>query len=36
LGLGESGLPFMSIPTLYKVLETLFDVLEGISISVAI
>ncbi len=36
LGLGESGLPFTSIPTLYKVLETLFDVLEGISISVAI
>ncbi len=36
LGLGESGMPFTSIPTLYKVLETLFDVLEGISISVAI
>ena len=36
LGLGECGLPFTSIPTLYKVLETLFDVLEGISISVAI
>ena len=36
LGLEESGLPFMSIPTLYKVLETLFDVLEGISISFAI
>ena len=30
LGLGESGSPFMSIPTLSKVLETLFDVLEGI------
>ena len=30
LGLGESGFPFMSIPTLSKVLETLFDVLEGI------
>ena len=26
LGLGESGSPFMSIPTLSKVLETLFDV----------
>jgi hypothetical protein len=36
LGLGESGLPFRSIPTLHEVLETLFDVLEGISISVAI
>ena len=30
LGLGESGSPFTSIPTLSKVLETLFDVLEGI------
>ena len=30
LGLGEIGSPFMSIPTLSKVLETLFDVLEGI------
>jgi hypothetical protein len=30
LGLGESGSPFMSIPTLSNVLETLFDVLEGI------
>ncbi len=30
LGLGENGSPFMSIPTLSKVLETLFDVLEGI------
>ena len=30
LGLGESGSPFMSISTLSKVLETLFDVLEGI------
>ena len=30
LGLEESGSPFMSIPTLSKVLETLFDVLEGI------
>ena len=32
LGLGESGSPFMSIPipTLSKVLETLFDVIEGI------
>jgi hypothetical protein len=30
LGLGESGSPFMSIPTLSDVLETLFDVLEGI------
>ena len=30
LGLGESGSPFMSVPTLSKVLETLFDVLEGI------
>ncbi|KAH9961862.1 hypothetical protein BGW80DRAFT_1357311 [Lactifluus volemus] len=28
LGLGESGSPFASIPTLSKVLETLFDVLE--------
>ena len=36
LGLGESGSPFTSIPTLYNVLETLFDVLEGISISVVI
>jgi hypothetical protein len=36
LGLEESGLPFTSIPTLHEVLETLFDVLEGISISVAI
>jgi len=36
LGLGERGLPFTSISTPYKVLETLFDVLEGISISVAI
>ena len=35
LGLGESGSPFTSIPTLSKVLETLFDVLEGIWISVA-
>ena len=30
LGLGESGSPFTSIPTLSKVLETLFDVIEGI------
>ena len=30
LGLRESGSPFMNIPTLSKVLETLFDVLEGI------
>jgi hypothetical protein len=30
LGLGESGSPFTSIPTLSNVLETLFDVLEGI------
>ncbi len=30
LGLGESGSPFTSIPTLSKVLETLFDALEGI------
>ena len=30
LGLGESGSPFMSIPTLSDMLETLFDVLEGI------
>jgi hypothetical protein len=30
LGLGESGSPFTSIPTLSKVLETLFDLLEGI------
>ena len=36
LGLRESGSRFTSIPTLSKVLETLFDVLEGISISVAI
>ena len=35
LGLGESGSPFTSIPTLHEVLETLFDVLEGISIPVA-
>ena len=30
LGLRGSGSPFTSIPTLSKVLETLFDVLEGI------
>jgi hypothetical protein len=30
LALGESGSPFMSIPTVSEVLETLFDVLEGI------
>ena len=30
LGLGESGSPFMSIPTLSDMLETSFDVLEGI------
>ena len=30
LGLGECGSPFTSIPTLSKVLEMLFDVLEGI------
>jgi hypothetical protein len=30
LGLAESGSPFMSIPTLSNMLETLFDVLEGI------
>ena len=30
LGLRESGCLFMGIPTLYEVLETLFDVLEGI------
>lgn len=35
LGLIESGSPFMSLPTLSKVLETLFDVLEGIWISAA-
>jgi len=29
LGLRQSGSPFMSIPTVRKVLETLFDVLEG-------
>jgi hypothetical protein len=29
LGLRQSGIPFMSIPTPQKVLETLFDVLEG-------
>ena len=30
LGLEENGLPFMDISTPYNVLETLFDVLEGI------
>lgn len=30
LGLRESGLPFTSIPTLQKMLEISFDVLEGI------
>ena len=30
LGLGESGLPFMSIPILSDMLEMLFDILEGI------
>ena len=30
LGLEENGLPFMGISTLYNVLETLFDILEGI------
>ena len=35
LGLGQSGGPFMSIPTVRKVLETLFDVLEGDSDSIA-
>ena len=30
LGLSESGLPFTSIPTPQKMLETLFDLLEGI------
>ena len=30
LGLGESGLPFMSIPTLSDMLEMSFDILEGI------
>ena len=30
LGLSESGLPFTSIPTPRKMLETLFDLLEGI------
>ena len=30
LGLGESGLPFMSIPILSDMLEMSFDVLEGI------
>ena len=29
LGLGQSGDPFMSIPTVRDMLETLFDVLEG-------
>ena len=29
LGLRQSGSPFMSIPTVRKMLETLFDVLEG-------
>ena len=33
LGLGESESPFISIPTLSKVLEMLFDILEGIQIS---
>ena len=35
LGFEESGSPFMSILTLSNVLETLFNVLEGILISVA-
>ena len=30
LGLSELGSPFTSIPTLQKMLETLFDLLEGI------
>jgi hypothetical protein len=30
LGLRQTGSPFTSIPTAKKVLETLFDVLEGI------
>jgi hypothetical protein len=30
LGLSESGSPFISIPTPQKMLETLFDLLEGI------
>ena len=34
LGLQQSGSPFMSIPTVRKVLETLFDVLEGNSDSI--
>jgi hypothetical protein len=34
LGLRQSGSPFMSIPTVQKVLETLFDVLEGNSDSI--
>ena len=36
LGLGQSGGPFMSIPTVRKMLETLFDVLEGDSNSLAL
>jgi hypothetical protein len=31
LGLRQSGSPFMSIPTVQKMLETLYDVLEGTS-----
>jgi hypothetical protein len=34
LGLRQSGSPFMSIPTVRKMLETLFDVLEGNSHSI--
>ena len=36
LGLEESGSPFTGIPTLSKVLETLFDVLEVILISTSL
>jgi hypothetical protein len=36
LGLRQTGSPFTSIPTAKKVLETLFDLLEGIGIFVAI
>jgi len=31
IGLRQSGSPFMSIPTVQKMLETLYDVLEGTS-----
>ena len=36
LGLRQMGLPFASIPMPKKVLETLFDILEGICIFVVI